>query len=326
MAGNLAAGIILYRLIFWKPTRTVKNRLMFAKSYSEIMFETGLTHQQVKDGLNRLRKKGLIQTAQSLFQGKNVMHVLVTEACKKALIEAATDVPKDPAQVVSNDPTQVVSGGTASYTTYMQGESQGESQGDCAQACAGGFSGEKSESGFGEGKKVKVKKPRPTSVKEAILAHKGPPIGGKLHKPDSVKALESVWKVTVSEEFDKYVAPLTMKQQSQLKMFRGKCPSGKCEMILRHVLRNWVEFTKSVQMQAGIKATPSEPSIDFLLKHAEVAVNLSFEPNKKPQVSQEASSGKVSAGKVQLIATDEDEDQPQTFEELMAIIGEEQDE
>jgi len=327
-AGNPAAGIILYRLIFWKPTRQINGRWWFAKSYAEIAYETGLSLKQVENGLARLRKRGLIQTSQHLFQGKSVTHVLVTEECRQTLMACSsappkkgTQVPpKEVAQVPPKEGTQEPPNGGTSYTTYMQGEPHGVQQGDCALTCAEN-TGDPQSSLIGEGKRVKPKKTRLTSVKDVLLAHKGPSQKDVLHKPESLKQLEFTWKTHVSDVFDKYVAPLTLKQQNQLKKFREKCPPGKADAVLKSVIENWVGFVKTVQAQAGLKQVPPEPSLDFLLKHAEVAVNLSLDL-KKPVVTQEAApKGEKSASAVQLIA--EEEDKPQTFEELMAIIGEE---
>ncbi|MCL4743824.1 MAG: hypothetical protein KJZ83_00265 [Burkholderiaceae bacterium] len=324
VAGSPVSGIILYRLSFWKPTREFNGRLWIAKPYSEIKFETGLSHQQVKDGLSKLRQQGLIQTSQHLFHGKNVMHVLVTNKCTEALKTAAREDGEDPGQEVSNDTAQCVSPSTASYTSYMQGESQGESQGVSMLTHASVSPAEKQEGGK-EGMVNKDQEKNAATVADALNKFKA---GGKLHQPDSVKALEYVWKTTIAQELEKYVPQLTSKQYGQLKLFRAKCPAGKAETVLRHVLMNWLEFTKEVESAAGVKTTPLDPNVDFLLKHAGIAVNLflASQPKKAPQ---EASSPKkVVAKSVQLISQKpkpkpgDDDYVPQTHAELMNILGE----
>ena len=324
ITGSPVAGIVLYRLIFWKPTRKHGGRLWIAKTHAELAFETGLTPKQVKTGLARLRELGLIQTSQHLFQGRNVGHVLVTGKCAEQLQGASGVVPdgttqEGPDGTGQGGPqgtAQAGPQGTASYTSYMQGESQGESQGYCGQSPARGTK----VSGKDSGEMAKI--PRSTSVKDVILAHSSPAkIGTRLHKPDSFKALELAWKSTVSEEYDKFVPPLTQKQVGQLKLFRGKCPAGRAEQVMKHAVRHWIEFVKQVETEVGIKATPAEPNLDFLLKHAGVAVNLAASPKHPPEVTQEASVVIPAVQSVQLISESVDDEAPQTLEDLLAIIG-----
>lgn len=85
VAGSMAAGHVMYRLMFWKPTREINGRMWFAKSIAELVYETGLTHKQVKTALSKLRKMGFIKTEQHLFHGRNVNHILVTAEFQKAM-------------------------------------------------------------------------------------------------------------------------------------------------------------------------------------------------------------------------------------------------
>lgn len=320
ITGNLAAGIVLYRLIFWKPTRSINGRMMFAKPRSELEFETGLTGKQVENALSRLRKLGYIVTGQHLFHGRNVMHVAVTAACHTAL-ETVAQSP----QMGAHSPPELVdpvppNEGT-SYTSYKQGDHQGGQQEECEQALTGdtGGSGEL----FAEGK-TEVKKVRPSKVEDALKqlasgSTSSPGAGKKLHKPDTSKALELLWVQTVSEATGKYVAPLTMKEIGFLSHIRSKCPKGKAGDVIRFAVSNWIAFVKAVETEAGIKTTPSEPKLQFLLLHVAIAVNMMAPPKPKPKVKQEAKPVALKPKThVQLIS--QDEDAPLSSEEVLKLL------
>lgn len=313
VAGSPAAGIVLYRLNFWKPTREINGRLWVAKSRAELMYETGLSEQQVKDALAKLRKDGLIQTSQHLFHGKNVMHVLITAKGSEVLKDPTGVVSNDPAQVVSGEPAQAVSTDATSYTSYMQGESQGEHTGSSEQTLASAPSEPMKETD-----KVNPES-KPKSVKDVILGQSARKV---LHKPDSAKSLEFLWKSLVSEVTGGYVS-VTQKQLGQLKHFMGKCPPGTSQDVLEFAVRNWIDFVKEAEVMAGLKSTPASPNLDFLLKHADVAVTLRAAAKAVPPTpKQEATKGVPCPQPLQLIAqADETEEAPKTLEELMSIIG-----
>ena len=342
VAGSVPAGVVLYRLMFWWPkaNRTIKGRKYFAKPYTELMNETWFTRRQLETYLSQLRQKKLIQTAQGLFYGKNVLHVLITNECETALKNVLSDPQNGGTQVHKNGGTQVHEiGGTQVHSvggtqvhknggTHKHGVQQGDIQGEphglsvLTNATEGDpyFSG---EGMLGGEIPVNKEKRAAKSVKDVIAEASGKgKLAKKIHKPDSIKGMALTWVKLVSEETGDYVPPLSAKQCGQLKLFKGNCPEGQAEAILRHVIRHWTEFIKKVEAEFGVKALPAKPNIDFLLKYVGPAVNL-FLAQQKPQAEQEAESeGKSFAKPVQLIANPKTEDQkPQSFEELMAIIG-----
>lgn len=317
VAGNVTAGIVLYRLSFWKPTREINGRLMFAKPRSELEFETGLTAKQVENALTLLRKKELIVTGQHQFHGRNVMHVAVTAACHEALEQAGqspqSGAPSPPGSGCSVPPDQ----GT-SYTSYKHGVHQGGQQEECELPLTG-ITGDAEDFAGG---KDKVKKPRYSSAAEA-LANAGklsPVTKSKMHKPDGSKALELTWIKAVSGVTGKYVAPLTMKEIGLLTHIRKKCPPGKAADVIQHAVENWIAFVKRVEAEAGIKTTPSEPKLTFLLQYASVAVNMLYPPKVKAKQEAKPVTTKPKPA-VQLIADDED-DEIVTPEQLAAILNE----
>lgn len=93
MTGSLPAGILMYRLMVWKPTRQIGGRWWFAKSHDELQFETGLTLKQIRSALSLLREKDYIKTSQHIFQGRNLNHYLVTEAFVQEFKKMAQEGP-----------------------------------------------------------------------------------------------------------------------------------------------------------------------------------------------------------------------------------------
>lgn len=328
VAGNVTAGVVLYRLIFWKPTRVINGRHMFAKPRSELEFETGLTGKQVENALSLLRKKGLIVTGQHLFHGRNVMHAAVTAACQEALEQAGQSPQMGPPSAPDTGDSVPPNEGT-SYTSYKQGEHQGELQG-YSELPFGETPVIPEELAEGEGKLKPVKgfppKPpaaKPSSVKEAILAAQNGALKAekKRHKPEGSKGLGLVWAKAVADATGKYVPPLTLKELGLLTHLRNKCPKGKTEDVIRYAVGNWIAFVKRVETEAGIKTTPSEPKLQFLLQHAAIAVNMMAPPKPTPKVKQEAKPVALKPKPaVQLIA--DDDDAPMTPEELAAILNE----
>ena len=170
---------------------------------------------------------------------------------------------------------------------------------------------------------MKKEKPAAKSVHD-VISGLGSKAGKKLHRPESVNALAFIWMECVSEKLGEFVPPLTAKQRGQLKLFRSKCPDGIAEKVLRHTIERWTEFIKRVEMDAGVKALPAKPNIDFLLKYAGTAVNLFLLAQKEPEVTQEATVGQTAANAVQLTAKQpekSEEEKPGSTEELVAIIG-----
>ena len=113
--------------------------------------------------------------------------------------------------------------------------------------------------------------------------------------------------------------PLTMKQRGQLKHLGKVCPPGKGADIVEHALRNWLEFVKAAEDDAGAYNTPARPSVAFLAKYVEVAVQLiapkpvliGFQPKPKPQVELKLTAKPPAPGS-----------EKATLEEVLAIMGE----
>lgn len=288
-AGNKSAGTLLYRLFYWIEKTKIERdgKTWVVLSREQWMVDTASTQSEVDRAIATLKSSGLIDTEKHLFGNK--MRVFMRPSARAHLLKNAnTDVLKNAKTgVLKNEKFLCIS-------ENKKGDKE--------------VSGEPLLASFSEAN-VKV-----SEVLAAQAAKK------HIHKPDTTKQLEFVWKETFAEVYESGLVHLTGKQLGQLKHFLGKCPEGKAATILEWAIRNWIEFVKDVETKAGVKTTPSYPSIDFLLKHAWVAVELATSSNKKlsPPKKQEASGDVLSAQGVQLISQEE---QPQSLEELMAILG-----
>lgn len=136
----------------------------------------------------------------------------------------------------------------------------------------------------------------------------------------TAKQLSYVWLETLAEVRGGFIAPLRAKDYGQFKHVITRTPKGKAGEVVQYVLRNWIEFVKEVEAKAGVKSTPSEPNLDFLLKHIEIAANLL--PSPKPQVkTKDVAPVVLQDQPVQLISQDEIDDPPiKSLAELQAIL------
>lgn len=106
-----------------------------------------------------------------------------------------------------------------------------------------------------------------------------------------------IWKKTVPQYNDsvKFVGEFTMKQRHQFVLLSEAWGKEEAGRVLQFNLMFWGRFSKTVGSQAGLKATPLAPNLDFLLKHRDVAMSVyissSNEEKKALQAHQEAYEG-----------------------------------
>lgn len=83
-AQSANAGLILNCIRYWYPKGKVRwhGKYCVAKSRRHLMRETGLSLDQVKRGLVRLRNRGLIETEIHLFWGRTINHFFLTDLGK----------------------------------------------------------------------------------------------------------------------------------------------------------------------------------------------------------------------------------------------------
>jgi hypothetical protein len=311
------AALVLLRIAFWYAKARSQGRDATAQSVSDLMRETAGTKKQVQRVLDLLREKGLIAARRGFFGARNVNNWYVTEPGQHAL------------QGTFEQPLEGTFEQPLNGALHIQGESTLSDNMEMGVPVHAGEIGGSPDDGCGKGKAMKPVKPRHSSVKDAVMSAQNTDlkIANKVHKPDSVSGLEKVWQQTVAEVTGAFVPPLLMKDKGQLKHFRSQCPPHRSEDVIAHAVRNWIDFVKTVESQAGVKKTPAAPSIGFLLKHAAIAVNLFLE--SRIVVKHEEKPAGISAAKpVQLISQTPSapaEAAPKSLAELMSILNDEED-
>jgi hypothetical protein len=238
---SATATLFMMRVGYWWPRAKVerKGRKWIAKSREEWGDETGLSLKQVKQALSVLRELHLIETEQHLFGGKNVVFLSVTDRGEQAL--------KGPAEWSLEGPLYIQEDTTGSYLEDNSGETP---------------------SGLTEGK-PDMKLVPGQKANEVLQNYQQTKSMQKLHGTGPVENLITVWKVMLPG----YIGEFTLKQKGMLGKFNKQCPSGKAELVLKAVLKDWVGFAKTVETDAGLFKVPVKPKIEFLLQHASAAVS-----------------------------------------------------
>ena len=109
-------------------------------------------------------------------------------------------------------------------------------------------------------------------------------------EPDSLPALEELWRSRVAETYGGFVPNWTAKERGQMSNFRKICPPGAAPAVLEACLNDWALFATMAKANAGAWDLPARPTVSFLLKFVGVAVNLWLSKTKpkaqpKPKAS-----------------------------------------
>lgn len=138
------------------------------------------------------------------------------------------------------------------------------------------------------------------------------------------KSLKLVWLKEVAGTTGRFVAPLTGKQEGQLRQFANRCPDpDKAAEVLAYVIEHWLEFSKEAEVAAGLKTSPAVPDPGFLLKHVAVAANMWIDHQKAPAMQEAKPVTTFAHDLVQSIAQKPtpEEDAPETLDDLLSILG-----
>jgi len=239
--------------------------------------EIGESPHKVERTLKLLREANLIATRMA-WVGKGharrwLLHVALTPRTESVLKG------EDP-QICGEGSCKSAGGGPANLqVTEEQGKLHGDLPGDTSEhSLAGEPGGVSTKSFFGEGDQpVKMEEwqtKQPWKDKAAKL----------LHKPNAPQTLELLWKEELSAATGgSFVANLTGKQKGQIGHFRKACPKGTAEKVMTWTIKNWVFFTKRVQVQQSVKFIPAHPTLDFLLQYVGTAVTLATPPKTPPK-------------------------------------------
>ena len=288
---NATATLMLMRLNHWlaKPVAVqIDGEPWVANSIEEWGDDAGLTTTQAKYAGEQLRKSNLMKTTMRYHRKRWIMHATTTARARAIIAGAEDDCPQD-------EGTDEPKGGAAAPVLI---EEQIEKQigkqiiKDSGTTPKGVVppSFQELETEAGEDKKETEMK-----MSDAAKAAAGAKL---LHKLDSVKALEFIWKQKLHEITGATIV-LTKKEYGQLKQFQLKTP-GQSQAVLAAVLGNWLHFAHQVAADAGLKNVPEKPRLDFLLLYASNAV---MQQAKTKATQHEAAPAMIATKTVQSIAT-----------------------
>jgi len=229
--------------------------------------EIGDSPDKVERAMKLLREANLISTRMA-WVGKGdarrwLLHVALTPRTESVLKG------EDP-QICGEGSCKSAGGGPANlHLTIEPGEQPGEQPGDPSELSLAVLNGPVKGKGFaGEGD-------QPVKMEDMLAAETWKEKASKLlHKPNTPSSLELIWKQKFPAVDGKKFVSLTKEDWGRLSQFRKKVPPGNADAILTWVLDNWDAFTKHAEDAAGLKQSPSLPSIGFLLKHVSLATML----------------------------------------------------
>lgn len=343
ITGSWPAASLLTRLQYWQPRTKIRRNghMWVVMPRSRWMEETGCSLDEYKRALTLLKRLGFVATERHR-NGKNVTTFLrLVEGvnwCTSAPTGWSTNAPS-----IYNTTYSKYNGGiiielnSVGFATQAENPKYKDRLGVRfnIKKQTGLFSPEREKKEPPKAPQPAIKTPlKPKTPKkvtgagftvdQALAAMKAKKAAVAPLCPDKPHDMSMLWKQIMSEEYDTGFITHTTKQLGMLKHFIGKCPKGQASAVMVWALNNWIEFVKVVEQEAAAFKTPSSPKIEFLLQHAWIAVKLSLQGGEPaPKVIQTVQPQKA-AKPVQTIAQtapDKGNEQPQSLDELLAIIS-----
>ena len=330
-------AIISFRLLFWwKHTKSgvvVDGERWLYGGYEHWALDTGMTADQVKHGLNRLREAGLIETKFMKRGPGRMLHIRVLSRLIKLKLADEGEPAITPAQTaitpaqtaITPAQTAITPAQTAIAPVHIeeQGETHGGTQGETAPDTdvigsyePGTVSKVHEEENMGSAKELlkSLSKDQPvSSEKPAVL-----------------------WCQIVSEKTGGFVALSTQDTNALWGMLK-KVPKDKVADFLKFILTRWDDFVIKVQSDVGAEPiasgpfkgtqpskpwTPLKPNVGYLSKYAEAAIGFWHDTTAQPQTPAKAPKPvAVVHPQVQSIAQDEEDTPITSLAELEAIFS-----
>lgn len=269
IGGDLVVGSLLSQVVYWsRPSKSGQSKLRverdglrwIAKTREQWMEECCLTRKEYIRAIKKLVDLGVVEQKFMAFGGGVMTHIRLQEDRLLALLQGESGVPKgDEGCTLSVQGSYqkgtplggpVYQKGTALYTEITSSEITTKTNSELALAKAN--SGE----------------PMPKTAGE-ILDAKMKARTAKYGDPALKKPLGAHWQLRMGQLTHKKQMPLTMKVLGQLKIL-GKDVGNAAHDLIDYAFDNWWEFTGVVQAKIGISSRPTEPNIDFLVKHRQI--------------------------------------------------------
>lgn len=256
-----------------------KGQFWIAKSRREWSEETGLTDSQVKRGLDVLERKGVIEKIVTPFNGAPTAHIRATMVLgnvlkkeeylvpivmgEKSSVQITSPLVIDAESLAPHD--QPLATGDQSITESTQEISTEITQDNLASKDADTLKSEKQKQTPEENKNSEVVNIVPVENKNGL---------GNSPEPITSTSPHEVWKqltIHYANEYGEYL-PLGKKELGQLMQISQKL-EGRTEPVLRMVFANWCSFGKYAKTTYGAYSIPAVPTLDFISKHIQAALN-----------------------------------------------------
>ena len=289
ITGNRSAGALLAQIVYWyKPDKQGRSKLRvwsggvpcIAKNRCDWERECGLSLDQYKDGISRLRMIGLVQVERHLFQGKITPHIILNAPQLIAILSGSTPPIhwRESHQSIGGNSTNPLVG-KPPITTMITTETtsaitlacatQGQKEQEQEKAKAGGEDQEQEQCLIlGQGRWMKAEDVK-KKLEEAKLAQEN-----KLH--GQPLALHWLRQCALTHE-GSYQKALDAKEKGQLRQVKKHV--GELVMpLIDYVIPHWYEFCLAVRKATGTKSSPDQPHVGYFLAHYEIALQLIAEP------------------------------------------------
>jgi hypothetical protein len=255
--GDLAAGILLYRVRYWQPRAVVKfgsGGAWIAKTRLDWCDETSLTLKQYKRALALLLRLGKVESSIHKFGGRTMTHLRTRSSAEIPSMGAPAvspgsvpAVPQGSIQMVPTGSTQVVPPG---YTVIDMELPTGDKNKEfCANA---------QEASMEDDKLVAI---------------------GSSNKPlDQVQPakfftrLELAYRAAFKDTTGYLAASWGPKARGQMKLVtehlkqEGLSPDKQIEVVAK-IVRKWEVFTSYIYKEMGKYMVPDTPSVEYLAAH-----------------------------------------------------------
>lgn len=292
ITGSLGAGVLLSQIAYWFSGDRLRvkrgNRMWLAKRREDLACDCGLSFDQYKRAIKKLKGLGLVVVEQHKFAGNPISHLWLDQ---EALAHAVQSAPP----VRSN--MHHIGGAVAhcSYTettnrnyrqseadaTYVAGEERGEIAQELVRAEPRPI-----DDWMAERPVLAEQKAGEFTAKEWLMKATGIL---KLHQGKmglrevrlTANSLAIAWKRMVAERYGGFVKELTQKEIGQLRMYLQKV-GDKAPEVMAAALDQWADFALEAKYQKGLSSTPERPVVGFLLQHHDVAMQLIAKPVPQP--------------------------------------------
>jgi hypothetical protein len=284
IGGDLVIASLLSQIVYWhRPGKNGKSKLRverkghawIAKTRKEWMAECHLTRKHYLRAVAVLKDKGLIEVRVMSFAGKAMSHTrlfmdaLATELqtlwSKSNSPESMPNVPKgDHPSSLNGIPASSFLGTTRPSESPQQGQPYTDTTFSETTAEI-----TNSSDALHVARNESNKTPLRTVREERKINSKIP----AQENSTITKSLVQSWLVLVPAVPGGFKAPLTHKEQGQLKCFALAVGEIAGE-VLAYTITNWWHFAHEARAIAGDATCPTQPHIGYLLKYKRIAANL----------------------------------------------------